>query len=65
MSLTMKRASFQTQQRVADFCGLSTDEKPNKTNTTVPIPNGSLFYEMDTQKKYRYDADSDDWIAQS
>lgn len=64
MSITLLRASYQKAKRVMDFCGLSSDEKPNKTNSQVPIPNGSLFYEMDTQTEYRYDVDSDEWISQ-
>lgn len=42
----------------SELVGLSKDEKP-----TVGIGNGSLFYEMDTGKSYRFDAETNCWIA--
>lgn len=38
--------------------GLSTDRKP--TN----LPNGSVFYEMDTATTYMYDEQNKRWLAQ-
>lgn len=43
----------------AEFKGLSTDTKP-----TDSVPNGSTFYEMDTQKVYMFDAENQLWIEQ-
>lgn len=43
----------------AEFKGLSTDTKPIDS-----VPNGSTFYEMDTQKVYMFDAENQLWIEQ-
>lgn len=40
----------------SEFIGLSKDNKPNQA------PNGSLFIEMDTNKQFRFDAESNEWI---
>lgn len=61
--ITLYRASFQTAERAMEFCGISTDEKPVDTKNTL-IPNGSVFYEIDTQTTYRYDAENKEWIVQ-
>ncbi len=42
-----------------DFRGKSTDVKP-----VTGVPNGSTFYEMDTQSVYMFDADGSTWIKQ-
>ena len=42
-----------TTNREFKMVGLSTDTKPVKD-----IPNGAIFFEMDTSKTYRFDADS-------
>ena len=51
------------------FCtcaGLSTDTKPVGAvlidNRSVALANGSEFIEMDTDKKYAYDAENQQWI---
>ena len=46
------------------FKGLSTDTKPTVTFNSLPIFNGSTFFEMDTQEVYFYDGDADDWLTQ-
>lgn len=45
------------------FYGLSTDDK-DSAKDTIPAPSFRplIFNELDTGKKYYYDADSDDWI---
>lgn len=40
--------------------GLSTDTKPT-TWEGKPVGNGSVFFELDTQKAYFFDADSSTW----
>lgn len=40
--------------------GLSTDTKPTTWNGR-PIGNGSVFFEIDTQTAYFFDADSNTW----
>ena len=56
----------QTRDGFMDIRGLSTDAKP----TVVPfdvggdgvmIPNGSTFFEMDTNKVYLFDAEHGEW----
>ena len=42
------------------FKGLSTDTKPTVKFNSLPILNGSTFFEMDTQEVYFYDGDADD-----
>ncbi|MBR5823739.1 MAG: hypothetical protein IKY67_06320 [Paludibacteraceae bacterium] len=43
-----------------ELIGLSTDEKP-----TENVPNGSMFYELDTGKVYAFDKQNEIWINQS
>lgn len=63
--LTLERASWQTKIRNAEFHGLSTDTKPVVyTNNGKPIDNGSIFYEIDTGKEYRFDRDTNTWLRQ-
>lgn len=40
--------------------GKSTDEKP----VGKDVPNGSVFYEMDTGKVFKFDAEARVWIEQ-
>lgn len=61
--ITLSRASFQTVEKVAEFSGLATDEKPTKCGGYI-IPNGSIFYEMDSQDTYMFDAENEEWIKQ-
>ena len=44
--------------------GLSTDTKPTGTYNGLIIRNGSIFYEMDTVKIYKYDAENVEWLEQ-
>ena len=44
------------------FVGLSTDTKPG-LNDPYALPNGSRFYEMDTQDYWIYDAETGSWFA--
>lgn len=50
---------------VCTLAGLSTDTKPIGTvlinDETVALGNGSEFIEMDTDKKYGYDAENQAW----
>ena len=40
---------------------LSTDAKPNKSNSN--LLNGSKLQEIDTGKTYLYNADADNWVV--
>ena len=42
-----------------EYYGLSSDEKP-----VEKVENASIFYEMDTQAVYMFDAQNNQWIAQ-
>lgn len=42
--------------------GLSTDTKPDSTDSGLSIPNGSKFIEIDTKKVYMYDAENNQWL---
>ena len=46
------------------FKGLSTDTKPTVKHNSLPILNGSTFFEIDTQDVYFYDGGTDTWLAQ-
>lgn len=43
--------------RINVYFGLSTDEKK-----TVHVPNGSIYYEMDTGDAYFFNADDSEWL---
>lgn len=43
-----------------EYYGLTTDEKP----VFDYLPNGSMFYEMDTQDIYMFDKENKVWIKQ-
>lgn len=60
--VTLKRPGYFTAPRNAEYCGLSTDNKNDKT--VMPAENGDEFYEMDTKKVYKFNAESNEWIEQ-
>lgn len=62
--ITLERASWQTKNRNAEFHGLSTEDKPLEYNNGKPIDNGSIFYEIDTGIKYRFDKENKEWLEQ-
>lgn len=45
--------------------GLSTDAKPTTTIDGMPIPNGSVFTEVNTGKTYMFDKDNTTWYEVS
>lgn len=53
--VTVKPSNF-----INEYYGLSTDTKP----TFPKIPNGSIFFEMDTGDIYMWDIENGVWIAQ-
>ena len=48
---------------VANYIGLSTDEKPEQISDAAGMPNGSRFLEMDTGTKYFWNVDNMEWVA--
>ena len=47
------------------ICGLSTDTKPTTTIDGMPIPNGSVYTEVDTGKNFMFDYDNTTWYEVS
>lgn len=41
--------------------GLSTDVKPTDMIENARIGNGSVFYEMDTKKSFKFDEENKEW----
>lgn len=62
MSETLRKYGAKYNVNFCTFCGLSTDSKPTGIYEDVCIANGSEFIEMDTDKKYAYDAENQQWI---
>ena len=59
-----------TGDKVQQIRGLSTDTKPTEFvdkdgNVKGIIPNGTVFFEMDTSKVYMFDYDGQRWIEVS
>ena len=61
--ITLLRASYQDIERVAEYAGLSTD---NKTDPSyfVELKNGDVFKEIDTGNVYKYNGATSQWILQ-
>ena len=57
--ITLERPAYYDAYRYAEYYGLSTDDK-----STIKANNADYFYEIDTGKKYRYNAASTEWIEQ-
>lgn len=57
--ITLERPAFYDNNRYAEYCGLSGDDK-----ATIDAKNGDEFYEIDTAKKYKYNADTAKWVEQ-
>ncbi len=58
--VTINKLGGQVNTKETEFRGKSTDTKPIDNS----IPNGSIFYEMDTQNVYIYDNEAGEWILQ-
>lgn len=59
--VTILKCGRQVNAASFEMCGLSTDEKPIVDENGIPIPNGSFFYEMDTQTGYVFDGENQIW----
>lgn len=62
MSTTLRKYGAKYNTTFCQFCGLSTDTKPTISFDGVYIANGSEFVEIDTDTKYLYDAEHQQWI---
>lgn len=58
--VTLERPAYYNNERYAEYCGLSTDDKAD----IIEPHNGDYFDELDTSKVYRYNATSDEWVEQ-
>ena len=65
MSETLRKYGAKYNVTFCALVGLSTDTKPTGTilinDKRVVLANGSEFIEMDTDKKYLYDAENQQW----
>lgn len=57
--ITLERPAYYSNDRYAEYNGLSTDDK-----ATIKAYNADKFYEIDTGKTYRYNEVSNEWIEQ-
>ena len=62
--ITLNVTNNKNNATVCSFLGLSRDTKPIKWFQDKAIPNGSLFYEIDTARNYMYSADDGTWHYQ-
>ena len=62
--ITLNVTNNKNNATVRSFLGLSRDTKPIKWFQDKAIPNGSLFYEIDTARNYMYSADDETWYYQ-
>lgn len=62
--ITLQKIGTYTNTNILEISGLSTDEKPIKSISGLPIINGSIFDEIDTGTKYKYNEDSNKWVEQ-
>lgn len=62
--ITLNVTNNKNNATVRSFLGLSRDTKPIKRFKDKAIPNGSLFYEIDTARNYMYSADNETWYYQ-
>ena len=57
--ITLERPAYYVNDRYAEYCGLSTDDK-----SAMNAKNADKFYELDTGDVYRYNEVSNEWIKQ-
>ena len=66
---TLRKMGAKYNTTFCSFVGLSTDTKPVGIvlveNRSVVLANGSVFIEKDTDKKYAYDAENQQWYENS
>ncbi len=60
--ISLVKVDGQIADNVCVFFGKSTDNKDSKIDDK--LPNGSIFYSIDTQDIYIYDKDSQSWLKQ-
>lgn len=61
MANTMSKYGSNTNRPLSEIVGLSTDTKPTDSIEGIKIQNGSSFRELDTGKKFLFDAENTTW----
>jgi hypothetical protein len=61
MANTMSKYGSNTNRPLSEIVGLSTDTKPTDSVEGIKIQNGSSFRELDTGKKFLFDAENTTW----
>ena len=59
--ISLQKIGGQYNEKFVEINGLSTDEKPLENIGNILIKNGSTFLEIDTGKKYKFDAENKKW----
>lgn len=59
--LTLSKYGDKYNKNIMEFVGKRYDLKPIIKYNGVKIPNGSKFFEMDTNKTFVYDEDKVSW----
>lgn len=63
--LTLSKVDGHYNSRILRLSGLSKDKKPTDKFDSLPIINGSEFFEIDTGKLYRFDEENHEWVLQT
>lgn len=61
MANTMSAYGSNTNRPLSEIVGLSTDTKPTDSIEGIQIQNGSSFRELDTGKRFLFDAENTTW----
>lgn len=61
MANTMSAYGSNTNRPLSEIVGLSTDTKPTDSIEGIKIQNGSSFRELDTGKRFLFDAENTTW----
>ena len=63
--LTISKIEGHYNSRILQLSGLSADKKPTDKFDSLPIINGSEFFEIDTGKIYKFDEENHEWVLQT
>lgn len=62
MAITINRTGGASFEKATELRGLSTDTKPTVAlDENLDMPNGSIYFEIDTATAYMYSAEDDTW----
>lgn len=62
--LTVSKIEGHYNSQILEFSGLSTDEKPTEYFDSLPIINGSEFFEIDTGNLFKFNGENHEWVLQ-